>query len=222
MDGALDKDTTTAAAATVPAPKTDGGVDSTKQSSTVPPTPPIQGAEGNEDEASLPKENPFDQYYSQLTHQQNMLQDSVRVTAYQRAILENAADFKVRPCPAAWIRSTCWSGLMFTLSGRLQRSSIVCSMVSVNYPTHVRSLVPEYQLPLLVAHTAVTALCVVAETSTRMLCVATRYLEAARRISEPVSPKRRRLQFDLSNMLQNQTRDRTTTSLVCYLWPRRR
>lgn len=102
MDG-LNKDPARGAAAEglVQAPKTDEGVDSTKQSSAVPPTPPIQGdggGEGNE-EAPLPKENPFDQYYSQLTHQQNMLQDSVRVTAYQRAILENAADFKVRLPP---------------------------------------------------------------------------------------------------------------------------
>lgn len=103
MDGTLNsKDTPPAAAAAdvlVPAPKTDEGVDSTKQpSATVPPTPPIPGGGGNEEEDDEPtsKENPFDQYYSQLTHQQNMLQDSVRVTAYQRAILENAADFKVR------------------------------------------------------------------------------------------------------------------------------
>lgn len=99
MDGTL-KDPATAAKADamVQAPKTGEGVDSSMQSSsTVPPTPPTQGGEGTEEDAPLPKENPFDQYYSQLTHQQNMLQDSVRVTAYQRAILENAADFKVRP-----------------------------------------------------------------------------------------------------------------------------
>lgn len=42
-----------------------------------------------------PPDNPFDQYYAQLTHQQNMLQDSVRVSAYQRAIMDNAADIKV-------------------------------------------------------------------------------------------------------------------------------
>lgn len=43
----------------------------------------------------VPRDNPFDQYYAQLIHQQNMLQDSVRVSAYQSAICENAADFKV-------------------------------------------------------------------------------------------------------------------------------
>lgn len=100
MDGTLNsKDTRTAAAAEVlvPAPKTDEGVDSIDQLSTaILPTPPIREGQGNEEGAPLSKENPFDQYYSQLTHQQNMLQDSVRVTAYQRAILENAADFKVR------------------------------------------------------------------------------------------------------------------------------
>ena len=52
------------------------------------------GEEGGEGAASTPR-NPFDQYYAQLTHQQNMLQDSVRVSAYQRAIIENAANFKV-------------------------------------------------------------------------------------------------------------------------------
>lgn len=58
------------------------------------PTPP-----GQEQTVPLSKEapanNPFDQYYAQLSHQQNMLQDSVRVTAYQRAIINNVADFKV-------------------------------------------------------------------------------------------------------------------------------
>ena len=38
--------------------------------------------------------NPFCNYYGQIVHQQNMLQDSVRTTAYQQAILGNAADFK--------------------------------------------------------------------------------------------------------------------------------
>lgn len=79
------------------APKTDEGIDCIHQPSSAPPAPPIQEEGGGEGKASPSAlENPFDQYYSQLTHQQNMLQDSVRVTAYQRAILENAADFKVR------------------------------------------------------------------------------------------------------------------------------
>lgn len=55
-----------------------------------PPLPP-----STKDAKEVPRENPFDQYYAQLIHQQNMLQDTVRVTAYQRAICENAADFKV-------------------------------------------------------------------------------------------------------------------------------
>lgn len=67
----------------------------------VPPIPAAADAqkhEGNDgtEESNKTKKSPFDQYYSQLIHQQNMLQDSVRVTAYQRAICENAADFKVR------------------------------------------------------------------------------------------------------------------------------
>lgn len=45
------------------------------------------------------RDNPFDQYYAQLIHQQNMLQDSVRVAAYQSAICENASDFKVKMRP---------------------------------------------------------------------------------------------------------------------------
>lgn len=89
MDGTVSSEDTTVAKLLVPAPKADEGVHGSSSSS-VPPT-------GNGEGAPLPKENPFDQYYSQLTHQQNMLQDSVRVTAYQKAILENAADFKVRP-----------------------------------------------------------------------------------------------------------------------------
>lgn len=98
------KDTKKQAAAAASAPITDDGVDGTKQqqqqpssSAAAPPAPPTKEGESNEGDSSLSaKENPFDQYYSQLTHQQNMLQDSARVTAYQRAILENAADFKVR------------------------------------------------------------------------------------------------------------------------------
>jgi hypothetical protein len=38
--------------------------------------------------------NPFSQYYAQIIHQQNMLQDSVRTGIYQRAVLENAVDFR--------------------------------------------------------------------------------------------------------------------------------
>src|SRR5688572_3202909 len=38
-------------------------------------------------------DNPFSQYYGMLLHQQNMLQDHVRTSTYERAMLENAADF---------------------------------------------------------------------------------------------------------------------------------
>ena len=44
------------------------------------------------EDGSLP--DPFTQYYGQLLHQGNMLQDYVRTGTYQRAFLENAADFK--------------------------------------------------------------------------------------------------------------------------------
>lgn len=77
------------------------GVDSSSDSqpSAAPPAPPTQGDSDSGKDASSSSspsdKNPFDQYYAQLTHQQNMLQDSVRVTAYQRAIAENHADFKV-------------------------------------------------------------------------------------------------------------------------------
>mmetsp|Transcript_19089 Transcript_19089/g.24647 ORF Transcript_19089/g.24647 Transcript_19089/m.24647 type:complete len:395 (-) Transcript_19089:255-1439(-) len=40
------------------------------------------------------KENPFSQYYSQLLHQQNMLQDHVRTSTYQNAILNNRSNFE--------------------------------------------------------------------------------------------------------------------------------
>jgi histone-arginine methyltransferase CARM1 len=37
--------------------------------------------------------DPFTQYYGQLLHQGNMLQDHVRTSCYQRAFLENSIDF---------------------------------------------------------------------------------------------------------------------------------
>ncbi|CAN0432767.1 unnamed protein product, partial [Ectocarpus sp. 13 AM-2016] len=97
------KDITAGEAAEAPAAEpitTAGeGVDSSSdgQPSAAPPAPPTQGGSDSGRDASAPsssEKNPFDQYYAQLTHQQNMLQDSVRVTAYQRAISENRADFK--------------------------------------------------------------------------------------------------------------------------------
>lgn len=38
--------------------------------------------------------NVFSRYYSQLSHQQNMLVDAVRTTTYQRAIFNNTEDFQ--------------------------------------------------------------------------------------------------------------------------------
>nr|CCA27260.1 histonearginine methyltransferase putative [Albugo laibachii Nc14] len=38
--------------------------------------------------------NPFSQYYGMLLHQQNMLQDYVRTSTYERAMTENCSDFK--------------------------------------------------------------------------------------------------------------------------------
>ena len=40
------------------------------------------------------EKNPFTHYYAQLLHQGNMLGDHVRTSTYQKAFLENAADFK--------------------------------------------------------------------------------------------------------------------------------
>jgi len=40
------------------------------------------------------KPNPFTQYYAQLLHQGNMLQDHVRTGAYQRAFVNNSLDFE--------------------------------------------------------------------------------------------------------------------------------
>ncbi|EQC27104.1 histone-arginine methyltransferase CARM1 [Saprolegnia diclina VS20] len=39
------------------------------------------------------EDNPFSQYYGMLLHQQNMLQDHVRTSTYERAMLANASDF---------------------------------------------------------------------------------------------------------------------------------
>ena len=44
------------------------------------------------EDGSLP--DPFTQFYGQLLHQGNMLQDYVRTGTYQRAFLENAVDFR--------------------------------------------------------------------------------------------------------------------------------
>lgn len=38
------------------------------------------------------------QFYGYLSQQQNMMQDYVRTSTYQRAILGNTADFQVNPC----------------------------------------------------------------------------------------------------------------------------
>lgn len=40
------------------------------------------------------EDNPFSQYYGMLLHQQNMLQDHVRTSTYERAVMSNAADFQ--------------------------------------------------------------------------------------------------------------------------------
>ncbi|DBA04130.1 TPA: hypothetical protein N0F65_004238 [Lagenidium giganteum] len=53
----------------------------------VKPEAPQSATDQDEDE------NPFSQYYGMLLHQQNMLQDQVRTSTYERAMLENANDF---------------------------------------------------------------------------------------------------------------------------------
>ena len=40
------------------------------------------------------KEHPFYRYYGQLSHQQNMLQDSVRTGTYYNAVCYNVKDFE--------------------------------------------------------------------------------------------------------------------------------
>jgi histone-arginine methyltransferase CARM1 len=47
-----------------------------------------------EEEQEEVDKNPFSQYYGMLIHQQNMLQDHVRTSTYQRAMLENEQDFQ--------------------------------------------------------------------------------------------------------------------------------
>ena len=45
-------------------------------------------------ESSIEIPNPFTQYYAQLLHQGNMLQDLTRTGTYRHAFLSNAIDFK--------------------------------------------------------------------------------------------------------------------------------
>lgn len=56
--------------------------------------PPAPVGDGEEEEEEEEEQNPFSQYYGMLLHQQNMLQDRVRTSAYERAVLENAGDFR--------------------------------------------------------------------------------------------------------------------------------
>ncbi|CAM9588973.1 unnamed protein product [Phaeothamnion confervicola] len=51
------------------------------------------GSEDGKGASDTAAPNPFSQYYAQLTHQQNMLQDGQRTGLYRSAILENARDF---------------------------------------------------------------------------------------------------------------------------------
>lgn len=50
----------------------------------------------SEFDASSDSSNPFTQYYSQLLHQGNMLQDLVRTGTYQQAFVQNTYDFTDR------------------------------------------------------------------------------------------------------------------------------
>lgn len=52
--------------------------------------PPVPDSEKKENQ----EKHPFFHYYAMLVHQQNMLQDSVRTSTYQQAMVENAPDFK--------------------------------------------------------------------------------------------------------------------------------
>ena len=47
-----------------------------------------------EEETNEPASNPFTQYYGQLQHQGNMLQDLVRTGTYQQAFLQNKSNFE--------------------------------------------------------------------------------------------------------------------------------
>ncbi|KAJ2181500.1 hypothetical protein GGF45_001487, partial [Coemansia sp. RSA 551] len=49
-----------------------------------------------DDEEVLHRDPSYFQYYSQLQHQQNMLQDYVRTSAYHTAITQNSAVFRNR------------------------------------------------------------------------------------------------------------------------------
>lgn len=88
----LEKEQSKRPASPLPAPPAEGCL-ATAASAGSGLSPQPSANSGGIVEAS--QDNPFGQYYAQLTHQQNMLQDSVRVSAYQQAILDNMADFKV-------------------------------------------------------------------------------------------------------------------------------
>ncbi|RHY83628.1 hypothetical protein DYB26_000079 [Aphanomyces astaci] len=55
------------------------------------PSVPVHAAAPKKDEDE--DDNPFSQYYGMLLHQQNMLQDHVRTSTYERAMMQNASDF---------------------------------------------------------------------------------------------------------------------------------
>lgn len=70
---------------------------SSSPSSTNSPSTATHTNTTNEDNATAADDdenNPFSQYYGMLLHQQNMLQDHVRTSTYERAMLENSADFR--------------------------------------------------------------------------------------------------------------------------------
>ena len=49
---------------------------------------------GEESDETKSHNDCFAQYYGMLSHQQNMMQDLVRTSTYEKAILTNAADFE--------------------------------------------------------------------------------------------------------------------------------
>jgi len=55
------------------------------------------------------------QFYGYMSQQQNMMQDYIRTSTYQRAMLDNSADFQDKVCSAAFVwvycHSSAWSGL---------------------------------------------------------------------------------------------------------------
>lgn len=75
-------------------------------------------------------------YYGQLTHQQNMLQDAVRTTAYHQAITKNAIDFKDKVV----LDVGCGSGILSFFAAHAGARKVYAVEAAKPMATHARKL----------------------------------------------------------------------------------